>query len=480
MVRQLACGLCNGWGRAGCCNRRRRSSSDDAPGPATGSAGAAEACAGEDLGDYTVLKDIVVRKALSLDSSKVAELKAGSSVTVDEVQVVSGKKKVRGRIQEPPGWITLRDLASGEALVSQTHITPSASNLKAGHMLLAMSRLTMRLDESLESGDVTHVDAETELEVLRVGSERRIQVRDASGKVGWVSLATADGEPLVKQEAGGVKDVILVVTGADGVGACVNGRYRWTGSHEGAGLYQQIGGEAILYRSFFWKLNHHASTSGWYYAAPAAKGPRPPLSGWECHVDNAEPPPCVTVTLPEDDDCIPIVVHDIGKSEAATRIQAALRGQNSRQELAEGKVPGIPAQMAHVGSLALKDRTGARARAAAERAASKSPPKWIQRMQVENAMTQVAATRIQAAGRGKQARRLSAEKREAIKLAGEVPGRKARRDVEEAIPAAVEEPVQSLDIEVPALDETSSQRGFRSREVSWQNQWCDTVLCCHH
>lgn len=185
-------------GLFGCCRRR---------GGGTGTAKetaaetpTANAAPCEDVpGEYLLVKAAVVRREVSLESAKVGELKVGSSVTVAEVVCLAAKRKIRGRILEPSGWITLRDEASDEVVATRWMRSPDASSLKAGHALLAMSKLTMRLDERLDSACVAQLPEDEPLEVLQVGAGRRIQVKAASGRVGWVSLRTDDGVPLTKQ-----------------------------------------------------------------------------------------------------------------------------------------------------------------------------------------------------------------------------------------------------------------------------------------
>lgn len=156
----------------------------------------------EKPGEYLLLKEVFVRRELSLDSPQVGELKQGSSVTVTEIVNLADKKKVRGRVKEPAGWITIKDSVSGILWASCTHKTPDAAKLASGHALLAMSRLTMRLDEAMDSGCVTMVPEDEALEVVEVGEGRRIKVKNASGQVGWVSLKTEAGVFLLKEQVG--------------------------------------------------------------------------------------------------------------------------------------------------------------------------------------------------------------------------------------------------------------------------------------
>eukprot|EP00427_Karlodinium_veneficum_P004298 CAMPEP_0169171638 /NCGR_PEP_ID=MMETSP1015-20121227/62850_1 /TAXON_ID=342587 /ORGANISM="Karlodinium micrum, Strain CCMP2283" /LENGTH=186 /DNA_ID=CAMNT_0009244905 /DNA_START=81 /DNA_END=641 /DNA_ORIENTATION=- len=89
--------------------------------------------------------------------------------------------------------------------------------------------------------------------------------------------------------------VILIVEGAGGIGASMNGRYMQNGTHFGRPKFKQVDGDAIVYFDGHWKMNDVDSTAEWYYEAP--DGPRPPAGTWamhECRVGDATPPPSVS------------------------------------------------------------------------------------------------------------------------------------------------------------------------------------------
>ena len=75
----------------------------------------------------------------------------------------------------------------------------------------------------------------------------------------------------------------ILVEGAGGArGSLCNGTYREADSHNGKPRFVQEsgGGQATIYFSNFWKMNHQRSTSGWIYGVDSfeGKGPFPPTA----------------------------------------------------------------------------------------------------------------------------------------------------------------------------------------------------------
>lgn len=62
------------------------------------------------IGQYIVLRSLVVERQLNLMGDRVGTVLKDSFVTVEEVQKSVATNKIMGRIQEPPGWIILFDL----------------------------------------------------------------------------------------------------------------------------------------------------------------------------------------------------------------------------------------------------------------------------------------------------------------------------------------------------------------------------------
>jgi len=78
--------------------------------------GAPRNMAADDLkpGMYEIVHDnATVRSAAVTSSPVVARLRVGEMVKVVEVEVVESEARVRGRLEEPLGWISLMDLQDG-------------------------------------------------------------------------------------------------------------------------------------------------------------------------------------------------------------------------------------------------------------------------------------------------------------------------------------------------------------------------------
>lgn len=63
-------------------------------------------------GIYEILYDAVVKSGAVITSPEVARVRKGELVNVVEVEIVESEARVRGRLEEPPGWISLLDLQS--------------------------------------------------------------------------------------------------------------------------------------------------------------------------------------------------------------------------------------------------------------------------------------------------------------------------------------------------------------------------------
>ncbi|CAE7853498.1 traf6-b, partial [Symbiodinium necroappetens] len=112
----------------------------------------------------------------------------------------------------------------------------------------------------------------------------------------------ADPPPFVSECAGCDGD--YTVSGAGGEGSWCNGEYRYARRNDGKPLFQQIGGECIIYHLQQWRITYENQTgnafvASWYYIAPGF--PEPPLGKWEnipcglCGRDPARVAPCDSV-----------------------------------------------------------------------------------------------------------------------------------------------------------------------------------------
>merc|ERR1719327_1581710 len=57
---------------------------------------------------------VVVQAECAVGSAEVAELKKRTRVTVVEVRESTKDKRIRGRLSEPEGWISLRDMTDNQ------------------------------------------------------------------------------------------------------------------------------------------------------------------------------------------------------------------------------------------------------------------------------------------------------------------------------------------------------------------------------
>merc|ERR1711988_389563 len=64
-------------------------------------------------GTYTILHYTMMSKGESLKSDGTIELQTGAQVTVVEVKLMSAERRLRARIADPPGWISLENLDIG-------------------------------------------------------------------------------------------------------------------------------------------------------------------------------------------------------------------------------------------------------------------------------------------------------------------------------------------------------------------------------
>lgn len=82
-------------------------------------------------GDYRLINESYITNESSMDSADVGELQPGASVKVLEVITLVEEQRVRGRIAEPAGWISLLKLDDGYRWVVPAKL-PSMANLPPG------------------------------------------------------------------------------------------------------------------------------------------------------------------------------------------------------------------------------------------------------------------------------------------------------------------------------------------------------------
>lgn len=130
-------------------------------------------------GCYRIAKDRTsVTETPSVDSRDVGTLKADAIIQVTEVVVDQGR--TRGRILSPPGWVSLVKHDGGQRWATK--------EADAGTYKIEVAGTTVTESASVDSIDVTRLQAGTVVEVAEVvAQEERIRGRivDPSG---WISL----------------------------------------------------------------------------------------------------------------------------------------------------------------------------------------------------------------------------------------------------------------------------------------------------
>ena len=66
-----------------------------------------------DLGRYVITEEALVDDGPTFDSQEVAVLNAGAAVEVLEIVEMPEIRRVRARIENPKGWISLVDMDDG-------------------------------------------------------------------------------------------------------------------------------------------------------------------------------------------------------------------------------------------------------------------------------------------------------------------------------------------------------------------------------
>jgi hypothetical protein len=90
---------------------------------------------------------------------------------------------------------------------------------------------------------------------------------------------------------------VLEVSGAGGVGAPVNGIYTYCGYFEKKPKFRQVEGEGVIYFDEEWKINYRDDVEGWYYCH-SSQTQMPPTGLWTTdgyHDNDADPAPTLTM-----------------------------------------------------------------------------------------------------------------------------------------------------------------------------------------
>lgn len=155
---------------------------------ANAEAGGSTVVAGQDeLGMYQIVQAVLVREGFDPDSMKLSELGPQRSVRVLEVKDFGDR--VRARIEEPRGWISILNKTTGVRYATKVSVPNSGQNLseannqlrtaigerealkdevtnKNGQLLLLQSQIEIK-DRKLRIADMENAMLKSELDVLR-------------------------------------------------------------------------------------------------------------------------------------------------------------------------------------------------------------------------------------------------------------------------------------------------------------------------
>lgn len=111
---------------------------------------------GEDQpGEWVIIMDegVAVQAECAVGSAEIAELKKRTRVTVVEVRESAKDKRIRGRLSEPAGWISLRDMTDNQRSWAEPvyfhRSAASAANVKAVVEAKAVEKRIMRAQAKL-------------------------------------------------------------------------------------------------------------------------------------------------------------------------------------------------------------------------------------------------------------------------------------------------------------------------------------------
>jgi len=133
----------------------------------------------ENIGEYIVRKLCVVNEDVSITGNIVGKLKPDTSVEVLEVIQCLANDRLRARIADPPGYISLRVLSDGSIAWATPAPAPLLSELRpaVGHYVITTAT-ALNEHVSLEGRIVQILEPGTRVEVLKVlhrSKEQRIR-----------------------------------------------------------------------------------------------------------------------------------------------------------------------------------------------------------------------------------------------------------------------------------------------------------------
>merc|ERR1711988_611424 len=123
-------------------------------------------------GTYTILHYTVITKGESRQSDSFVELQTGAQVTVVEVKLMSAERRLRARIADPPGWISLENLDTGYRWAKRVEDLPGTYTI--------LQHTVMTRDESRKSDSSVELQTGAQVTVLEVklmSAEKRLRAR---------------------------------------------------------------------------------------------------------------------------------------------------------------------------------------------------------------------------------------------------------------------------------------------------------------
>jgi len=140
-------------------------------------------------GHYILANSAVVRAGCSLETYIVVDLPGGAHVQVLEVADVAVENRIRGRLEEPEGWITLCDTEHLKRFAWPTlnqdwlgdYILSTYSVVRAG-----CSLKSAKVADDLATGANVRV-----LEIVNIADEKRIRGR-IEKPAGWITLCDTE------------------------------------------------------------------------------------------------------------------------------------------------------------------------------------------------------------------------------------------------------------------------------------------------
>lgn len=121
-------------------------------------------------GRYCVVLAAIVKEAAATNSERVGELPIGTEFDVLEVVMLEDAQRVRGRIADPPGWVSLMNMTTGERWAVKA--SPPAKP-RAGDRL------------QITSGSVRFGEFGICMSAIASGSPSPYQIRFADGGTAW-------------------------------------------------------------------------------------------------------------------------------------------------------------------------------------------------------------------------------------------------------------------------------------------------------